>query len=542
MSEFKELLYLDWRFRQFKASTFVNGLFYFLGRIPLVGKYVPTTMLYREYGLKKGVAGIKLALSFLISFAIQSIPFALSFVIAKGVNTVSDEKISVFFVWFVLFNLGWTCIAKIFPSLNKQEIQFITNFRVSKEQYIKRTTILSTLKDMVFMLPGMIVLGVTGDNVILYLLIGLFSFLSMSLIWSVIELHMTLMKNRLALKLTLISAWTLVIVGGAFWLLINQELAVMEQVSLNWMTAFIWLVVWFPFLYLYVHFKHYDQYAQQMFKSSEVMINYSSTENKEKQQYLGEGQKMKLEKTANDKRLDHLTGSNYLNTLLFSRFNTALRKQLLYRVGGISIVMLGIVIASILFPIGISGEKMETIFYNFIPAMFFILYLLSFGKKVVQTIFVNCDSSMLAYPFYRESGAIVRGFFYRFFKTFYYNGIISATIYVWVFIFNIVNHQPLGIDFLLILAFVMISLSILFSFHELFVYYILQPFTSDFQVKNPVYKVVDGLFYFLAYFSLQIKTAGFIYALLVSGFSLVYFVIGIIVITKVAPKTFKLKN
>lgn len=53
MSEFKELLYLDWRFRQFKASTFVNGLFYFLGRIPLVGKHVPTTMLYREYGLKK---------------------------------------------------------------------------------------------------------------------------------------------------------------------------------------------------------------------------------------------------------------------------------------------------------------------------------------------------------------------------------------------------------------------------------------------------------------------------------------------------------
>ena len=104
------------------------------------------------------------------------------------------------------------------------------------------------------------------------------------------------------------------------------------------------------------------------------------------------------------------------------------------------------------------------------------------------------------------------------------------------------NNRALGIEFLLLLLFVMTSLSILFSFHELFVYYILQPFTSDFQVKNPVYKIVDGVFYMLAYMSLQIKSGGMQYGIIISTVSLVYFVVGIMVIFKVAPKTFKLKN
>jgi hypothetical protein len=88
----------------------------------------------------------------------------------------------------------------------------------------------------------------------------------------------------------------------------------------------------------------------------------------------------------------------------------------------------------------------------------------------------------------------------------------------------------------------MLSLSILFSFHELFVYYILQPFTSDFEVKNPVYKFVDWLFYMLAYVSLQIKSVGFEYGIIISIFSIFYFIVGVVVIIKVAPKTFKLKN
>lgn len=90
---------------------------------------------------------------------------------------------------------------------------------------------------------------------------------------------------------------------------------------------------------------------------------------------------MKLEKEEDDQKLDKLKGSKYLNALLFSRFRSSLRKSLLIRVGIVSAVMLTIVVASVIVPIGISADRLERILYNFIPGMFFILFLLSFGKK-----------------------------------------------------------------------------------------------------------------------------------------------------------------
>jgi hypothetical protein len=46
----------------------------------------------------------------------------------------------------------------------------------------------------------------------------------------------------------------------------------------------------------------------------------------------------------------------------------------------------------------------------------------------------------------------------------------------------------------------------------------------------------------LAYVSLQIKSVGFEYGIIISIFSIFYFIVGVVVIIKVAPKTFKLKN
>lgn len=542
MTEIKQLFYFNWKYRNYKASTFINGLFYFLGRIPFIGKIVPTTMLYREYGLKKGFTAIKLLFSLALSFLLHGIPFIISFFISKGLSDVVGSPITIFFVWLFLFNLIGSCLGELFLSLEKQEIQFIINFRVSKEDYIKRKTILGTVEGVIFSLPGLVIVGLIEKNVLLYLLIGIFSLISYSLLWSVVNLHITLIRRRLLAKLTICLLVAGLEVGLIYLLIQSNGLFAFQEKFVSWVSAFIYLIMCLPFFYLYVRFNQFDAFSRQMFASSEIMINYSEKNTKDQEYYLGEGKKMKLEKETNETDLSSLKGSKYINALLFSRFKTSLRKQLIYRIIGITVIMLMISLTFRFIPMSISEAKFEKIVYNFLPIMFFILYILSFGKKVVQTIFVNCDSSMLAYPFYRESKAIVRGFFYRFLKIFYYNGIISLTIYLGLLFFNVLNHQILSTDLLLLFLFVMISLTILFSFHELFIYYILQPFTSDFQVKNPVYKLVDGVFYGIAYMSLQIKTAGVLYALLVSGISIVYFIIGLIVIVKFAPRTFKLKN
>lgn len=53
-------------------------------------------------------------------------------------------------------------------------------------------------------------------------------------------------------------------------------------------------------------------------------------------------------------------------------------------------------------------------------------------------------------------------------------------------------------------ALLLISLTALFSFHDLFIYYILQPFTKDMEVINPVYKFLSGALYWVAYLNIKV--------------------------------------
>ena len=89
----------------------------------------------------------------------------------------------------------------------------------------------------------------------------------------------------------------------------------------------------------------------------------------------------------------------------------------------------------------------------------------------------------------------------------------------------------------------LISLTALFSFHDLFIYYILQPFTKDMEVVNPVYKILSGGLYWVAYFNMQFDDLNSrLYVYIVSALLLLYVGIGYLVLLKLAPKTFVLKQ
>lgn len=93
-----------------------------------------------------------------------------------------------------------------------------------------------------------------------------------------------------------------------------------------------------------------------------------------------------------------------------------------------------------------------------------------------------------------------------------------------------------------VLALLLLALSALFSFHELFIYYLIQPFTSEMEVVSPLYKIIAILFYWIAYGNLQLKVSGFFYAIIVSVACLLYVGIGFVIIYKKAPKTFRIKD
>ena len=87
----------------------------------------------------------------------------------------------------------------------------------------------------------------------------------------------------------------------------------------------------------------------------------------------------------------------------------------------------------------------------------------------------------------------------------------------------------------------LISLTALFSFHDLFIYYILQPFTKDMEVVNPVYKFLSGALYWVAYLNIKLDLGSHLYILLISIAMITYVSIGYWILLKKAPQTFRLK-
>ncbi|HEM3679923.1 TPA: hypothetical protein U1D15_001197 [Streptococcus suis] len=87
----------------------------------------------------------------------------------------------------------------------------------------------------------------------------------------------------------------------------------------------------------------------------------------------------------------------------------------------------------------------------------------------------------------------------------------------------------------------LISLTALFFFHDLFIYYILQPFTKDMEVINPVYKFLSGALYWVAYLNIKLDLGSHLYILLISLAMIAYVSIGYWILLKKAPQTFRLK-
>jgi hypothetical protein len=157
-------------------------------------------------------------------------------------------------------------------------------------------------------------------------------------------------------------------------------------------------------------------------------------------------------------------------------------------------------------------------------------------------LFVNCDAAMLYYPFYRQRRTILAGFFYRFWRTFLLNSGIGALMFVLFLGLYLVTPDVPPIAFYLVLALELLGLVLFFSFHELFMYYLLQPFTADMNVVSPLYKFVYGAMYWVSWMILRSNLQGYGYAIVIGAAALVYVAVGTVIIYFKAPQTFRVRN
>lgn len=540
----KTILPYFWYQEKYNLHRTVNGLFYYLRKLPLIGKSIPESI-FKSYSFKSALFLILhilsipsrfLAKGFWLLFHFYHASFWMN-ILSTGEptfwNILPNTWLLGFMFWFLFVGLNYRFSKGLDPVISKADREFMQNFGLDQSRFLQSQLFIEPILTTIFYLPTLIIFCLMTNQWLVFP-IGLMTVLAGHLTGH--ALNRWFFEHRMLTRRNSWHAWLWV----AF-VLVLYVLAIVfrHQLSLGMLVPILLIqpfLIWLSLGYLKQQTNHLDYLSYCMDQS--LQLDKKIVEMTKGNEYTRQGLQMQAKlNMETGKDLSLLSGMTYLNALLFDRYRSILTKKLLFR--------LGCLLAIVLFLEGIrwfSKEDIEISNANYIeglPFAFMVMYVASMGKAVAQMVFVNCDISMLHYPFYREAKTIIAGFHYRFLQTVKLNAAFSGSLLLALIIFT---RAQLPIETYLLTALLLLSLTALFSFHDLFIYYILQPFTKDMEVVNPVYKFLSGALYWVAYLNTQLDLGSHLYILLISLAMIAYVSIGYWILLKKAPQTFRLKS
>lgn len=198
-----------------------------------------------------------------------------------------------------------------------------------------------------------------------------------------------------------------------------------------------------------------------------------------------------------------------------------------------------LIFVSIFFPEAVEG--LNSVPLTYLPYFVFVMYSLNRGTTLTQAMFMNCDHSMLTYKFYRAPKVIL-GMFKERLKTLITVNLLPAlVIAIGLPILLLVTGGTDNILNYVVLFVSIISMSIFFSVHYLVMYYVLQPYNINTELKSATYTTVQGITYMVCYYMLQIKLPTIAFGIATIVFSIAYSIVALILAYILAPKTFKIR-
>ncbi len=234
------------------------------------------------------------------------------------------------------------------------------------------------------------------------------------------------------------------------------------------------------------------------------------------------------------------TGFEYFNELFIKRH----RKILWRSAQKISLILLALLLGMLLL-CRIEPEirlKVNESMMILLPYFAFVMYLINRGTIFTSALFMNCDHSMLTYSFYKKPSFILKLFRIRLREIIKINllpaAVIGAGLPV-ILYFSGGTANPLNY---VILPVTILAMSIFFSVHYLMLYYLLQPYNVNTQVKSGAYLAVIWLTYMVCYVFLQVKLDTFLFGITATAFCVIYCIVACILVYKFAYKTFRLRN
>ncbi len=238
-----------------------------------------------------------------------------------------------------------------------------------------------------------------------------------------------------------------------------------------------------------------------------------------------------------NKKLKNKKGYDLFNTIFFER-----HKEILLRSAKKYSLVLGIIYVILIilsFNNGTAVKTISSFFFKNLGCFILIMYLINRGAIVTQAMFFNCDHAMLRYNFYREPKVLLNLFKKRLTTLIKVN---LLPVFVIILGNSILIFLTIGNNILmyLLIALYIIALSIFFSVHYLVMYYLLQPYNSEMQMKRPSYSLISIITYIVCFYATGISLSYLKISVLGIIFTVIYSVIALYLVNKYSCRTFKI--
>ena len=238
-------------------------------------------------------------------------------------------------------------------------------------------------------------------------------------------------------------------------------------------------------------------------------------------------------------------GFRYLNDLFIKRHSNIFVGRLIGTIIGTaaSIAILSVFLYYEIKGFGddISSSVLRYLFSRHSGIFMLIMFFINSGAYMAHAMFANCDSSMLMYGFYKKPDALIKMYRLRFGSIVRYNIIpaIMASVFA-VVVMTITGGEDYTGQYISTVLCILASM-VFFSIRHLTLYYLIQPYASDFRVKSRLYTFLS-FFIFTVCLALMIAPVP---AYIITGFALamifLYTFLGSRLIYRFGPRSFRIK-
>ena len=507
-----------------------NSIIYSIKQLPLIKRILPNS-LYKNKGLKI-FANIISILWEIISVFIGKIIYITAMIFGP-LSWYNGNEAVIFLHLFTFLTLAGGVLNTYMLNPSKDKYYAIVLMNINARKYGLSNYYYQLIKLVIGFLPFTILFGkIVGVSLFIGILLPFFV-LAVKLIAMNFCLY-KFKKTKKAINENLPTKFVWSFVGICLLLAYGLPAINITINSVIFLYIFVITMIFGIYSLVKIHnFKDYRKMYKQILTESNVYIQ----EKVNGTQAIKDNSLKQIE--LDKKYTSNKSGFAYFHELFVKRhkkiLTEAVKKQ--------SVVILILIIA-IIIGIKLNVEfktRTNEILLVYLPYFVFIMYLINRSSTVTTAMFMNCDYSMLTYRIYRTPKVIL-GIFKERLKTLITINLMPAIIIGGglALLLYLSGGTDNPINYLILFVSI-IAMSTFFSVHYLVMYYLLQPYNVNTEMKSSTYKGVQGLTYIVCWYMIQIKMPIFTFGIATIVFCIAYSLISLFIAYKYAPKTFKLR-